>query len=109
MRRHIWEVRNLMKPDEVHAAFQTGKQTDNPIRMTLVIIETGKHRIFETYTPLACEVILTDKRNHIFQRISLLDRHQFATFIREGIMHTDCKMTPGFIQIALEIGQNTYG
>ena len=108
-RRDIREIRDLVEADKVHPAFQTGQQPDYGIGMTLVIIVSGKHCIFETYAALTGKVVLSYKVHDIFQRVGLLHRHQFSTLIRKRIVHTYRQMAPCLVQISLECRQNSYG
>ena len=71
----IWEIRNLMEADQVHTAFQSPQHPYQRIRMILRIIESRKHRIFETDTPLPREIILLYEVYHFLDRPRTLHRH----------------------------------
>ena len=103
----VWEIRNLVETDQVHSALKSLEHPDQRICMCLRIVETGKHRILEAYTALACEVVLLDEIDHFLDRPCSLYRHNSLSFRTERIMEADSKMTLALVKIALEVRQDT--
>ncbi len=108
-RRLEGRIRYLVEPDQVDTAFKAAKEAVQGIRMDLVVVNAGKHRILETHPPLAGEVIPPDERNDFGNRPGLLDRHHAKPFVRKRIMEADCQVAPGRFQVLPEIGDDTYG
>ena len=84
----VWEIRNLMETDKIHPALQSFQHSYQSIRMSLGIVETGKHSVFETNSPLSGKIILAYQVYDILNRPCSLNRHDAETFRAEGVMKT---------------------
>jgi len=98
-----------METNEVHTAFEAFEKADETVSMALVVVETGEHGIFETYTALASEVIFLDKVEHVFFAPCFLDRHDAGALLREWVVEADCEMALALVEIATEVRKDTDG
>ena len=95
-----------MEPDQIDPAFHSFKKPDQSVSMTLGIVQSGEHGVFETHPPLASEVIFPDQVHHLLNGPSLLDRHYRNPLLWERIMETDSQMAACLVKIAPEIRQD---
>ena len=98
-----------METDQIHTALKSGEQPDKCIGMTLVVIETGKHRIFEAHASLTGKVILPDEPYHFIQREGILYRHDALAFIPKRIVDTDRQMAAALLEVTFKLRKDSYG
>ena len=103
----IWKIRNLMEAYQIHSALQSLEHPEQRICMHLGVIDSGKLRILEALSALAREIILLYEVDHILDRPGPLHRHHAETLRAERIVKTDSQVAFAFLQISLEIWQDT--
>ena len=104
----IGEIRDTVESDQVHAALQPAQQADEGVRVALVVVEAGEHRIFKTHAALAAEVVLADEIDDLADVPCLLRGHHFEALLRERIVEADRQVAPLLVEVAPERREDAY-
>ena len=71
-----YDIRDGVETDEIDLAVEPRQQPDEGAGMDGIVVESGKHDVFERQMPLVAEIVLPEQVEHLLNGIGPLDRHE---------------------------------